>query len=328
MPKYSVVVPVYNVESYLEECVNSVLNQKVTDFEIILVDDGSTDQSGTMCDRFALRDDRVKAIHQQNSGQSIARLNGVKHSTGDYIIFLDSDDYWLDCLLETVDNAIERFGCDMLVFRLQRGDEICHDFFCGNKPLVTLDDYFSVSLAESGMNPLTLKVFAAKLFENVDMSRFLHLRNSEDLVLSTMLAKQAKHISYITDVLYYYRPNDNSITHNLNVNAMDEFIVSRDVLWSELACLGLDTPKNKKVLYSAFLRRAADYVFQVSNSALPKKEKIILFDKVCHTNIFSQSMSSVDLSQLGKAKQLRLKLLSLRRYTILILLDKIKSRVI
>ena len=91
----SVIVPVYNAGEYLEKCVNSILNQTFTDFELILVDDGSTDASGSMCDEFAQKDSRVKVIHQSNAGSSAARNVGIKASSGAFLSFVDSDD-WLD----------------------------------------------------------------------------------------------------------------------------------------------------------------------------------------------------------------------------------------
>lgn len=90
---FSIVVPVYNVEKYLRECVDSILGQNFQDFELILVDDGSKDGSPQICDEYARKDSRVNVIHQKNLGQSAARNNGVKISRGEYIIFLDSDDY-------------------------------------------------------------------------------------------------------------------------------------------------------------------------------------------------------------------------------------------
>ncbi|MBQ8027599.1 MAG: glycosyltransferase [Clostridia bacterium] len=326
-PKFSVVVPVYKAEDYIEQCITSVLSQNETDLELILVDDGSPDESGHICDRFALRDSRVKVIHQQNAGHLAARMSGVSKACGDHILFLDSDDYWYDGLLKTVSDKVDEFGCEVLVFRLKRGEEICHDFFGGERENITHEDYFSVSLAESGMNSLVIKAFSRRLFENVDISSFSQLRNSEDLVLSTLLIRSAKHISYIPDVLYYYRPNENSITNNLNKKALDEFVVSRGILWAELEKLGLDNIDNKKVLYSGFLRRAADHVFQVSVSSMSYAEKTECFDQICRMDIFAEAMKNVDLSQFGKAKQLRLRLLSCGRYKTLLMLDKIRKTV-
>lgn len=94
MLKFSIIVPVYNVEAYLDECIQSVLEQTYTDFELILVDDGSKDNSGTICDRWAQHDSRVFVVHKQNGGLSSARNEGLRHITGQYVMFLDSDDYW------------------------------------------------------------------------------------------------------------------------------------------------------------------------------------------------------------------------------------------
>lgn len=98
----SVVIPVYNVFPYLERCIQSVLNQTYKDLEIILIDDGSTDESGALCDKYANQDTRIHAFHQKNMGLSAARNAGIRNSSGDYIVFMDSDDEWL------IPNGIEQ----------------------------------------------------------------------------------------------------------------------------------------------------------------------------------------------------------------------------
>ena len=102
MPEISVIVPVYKVEPYLRRCVDSVLAQTYGGFELILVDDGSPDNCGAICDRYATRDDRIRVIHQENAGQGKARNVGMDQAVGKYIIFLDSDDYWLPATLKTL----------------------------------------------------------------------------------------------------------------------------------------------------------------------------------------------------------------------------------
>lgn len=94
-PKISIIVPVYNVEQYLENCINSVLNQSFRNFQLILVDDGSKDSSGEICDRFVQKDSRVKVIHKSNAGVSAARNAGIDIATGQFICFIDSDD-WIE----------------------------------------------------------------------------------------------------------------------------------------------------------------------------------------------------------------------------------------
>ena len=115
--KVSVVIPVYNVKPYLERCVNSVLRQTYKDLEIILVDDGSTDGSGELCNDIATRDHRIRVIHQENQGLSGARNTGIQQATGEYIIFLDSDDKWLlDYGIETLVNHSDD-DTDLIMFK-------------------------------------------------------------------------------------------------------------------------------------------------------------------------------------------------------------------
>ena len=92
MPKISIIVPVYNTEKYISNCIESILKQKEKDFELLLIDDGSKDQSGRICDTYATKDDRIKVIHKKNGGVSSARNLGIDHAKGEMIFFIDSDD--------------------------------------------------------------------------------------------------------------------------------------------------------------------------------------------------------------------------------------------
>lgn len=112
--KVSVVVPVYNVEKYLRSCINSILSQSLRDLELILVDDGSPDHSGLICDEFAVVDDRVKVIHKKNAGVGAARNDGLRQATGDWIIFGDSDDWFEVDALEKLVAYGEETGADVV----------------------------------------------------------------------------------------------------------------------------------------------------------------------------------------------------------------------
>ncbi len=114
MCKISIVVPVYNVEDYLDECVRSLIDQTLGNIEIILVDDGSTDSSGAMCDRYAEQDTRVVALHKANGGQSSARNMGVEKACGEYILFVDSDDYIRLDTCQTFFEWAEKSGADIV----------------------------------------------------------------------------------------------------------------------------------------------------------------------------------------------------------------------
>ncbi len=112
----SVIIPVYNVEEYLRECVDSVLNQTFRDFEVILVNDGSTDSSGEICDEYVEKDERVTVIHQKNGGLSVARNTGLSEANGKYVYFLDSDDYISGNALEILLNIAKKDKSDIVFF--------------------------------------------------------------------------------------------------------------------------------------------------------------------------------------------------------------------
>ena len=114
MPKFSVIIPVYNLEKYLRECLDSVVQQSFKDIEIICIDDGSTDNSGEIIDEYGKNDNRFKIIHQQNQGESVARNNGMKLAESEYITFLDQDDYWHKDTLKTLYEQLTGNDLDML----------------------------------------------------------------------------------------------------------------------------------------------------------------------------------------------------------------------
>ena len=110
MPQISIIIPVYKAEKFLNKCVDSILSQSFSDFELILVDDGSPDGSGAICDAYAQKDNRVRVIHQQNQGQSVARNNAMEQMTGTWVMFVDSDDWMHPRTLELLFNAVQEKG--------------------------------------------------------------------------------------------------------------------------------------------------------------------------------------------------------------------------
>ena len=118
MVDISVVVPVYNTEKYLHKCIESILNQTFRNIEVILIDDGSVDGSGSICDEYKIKDERVKVFHQPNSGVSVARNKGIIESTGNYICFVDSDDYIDGDYFEKAMEYIYGYNHDILINNL------------------------------------------------------------------------------------------------------------------------------------------------------------------------------------------------------------------
>ena len=113
--KVSIIIPIYNVEKYIEKCLNTIINQTYKNIEIILIDDGSTDKSSNICDKYSKIDERIKVIHKQNEGVSIARNDGIELSTGKYIVFIDPDDYVSKNHIETLYSCININNVDLVI---------------------------------------------------------------------------------------------------------------------------------------------------------------------------------------------------------------------
>ena len=149
---FSIIIPVYNVEKYLRECVDNLLEQDFHDFEVILVDDGATDSSGAICDEYAENSEKVKVIHQKNAGQAVARNAGTEIAQGEYVIYIDSDDYICSkyFLQRIYDKA--QGGADVICYKYKK-------YFENSKKFSEINSSFSVYISNStnGIGSLVLK---------------------------------------------------------------------------------------------------------------------------------------------------------------------------
>lgn len=229
---FSVLVPVYNVEEYVAECIESVLNQNYSFLELILVDDGSTDHSGEICDQYGRIDQRIKVFHKTNQGLLHTRRYAIDKASGDYYVFLDSDDMIKKEALETIAQKIEGYQCDCLIYgyeKVQNGiivsktediEEACEN----DKRKI-----YRKCLLSTDMNSLCRKAVKANVFHDFDYSLYYHIQHSEDLLQSLEIYKNSKSIAFINDKLYIYRTNPNSITQKKEKQRID-FTVREKVL--------------------------------------------------------------------------------------------------
>lgn len=221
--KYSFIVPIYNVEKYLNKCIDSLLAQTYKEFEILLIDDGSTDSSGAIADMYGKRWSQIIRVeHQVNKGLGGARNTGIELAKGDYLVMVDSDDYVSECLLEVVDRYLTQYDNDLLIFdyiveeengsqRIQR----LHDITAYTS--ITPKQY--IFEAPAAWN----KVYRASLFKETGI-RFPERIFYEDLATSPCLAIHAANIGVIEEALYYYIQRGTSIMHTSNTQRMTEII--------------------------------------------------------------------------------------------------------
>jgi glycosyltransferase involved in cell wall biosynthesis len=238
--KVSFILPIYNVEKYLGECVESILQQTYRDFEVVLVDDGSPDNSPALCDAYAEKDSRVRVVHKQNGGLSDARNAGLAVAKGDYVIFVDSDDFWvgkdsLQQLMEVVDAHPE---CDFISFN-------CSYYYQNTKTYkkwVAFDEKLAIptdkdtamrSLVASGTMPMSacLKVISRKSLLDMGLV-FQKGILSEDIPWFINLLEGSKKCMFVNHYVYAYRQNvSGSITHS---GGERSFNCLFDILKSEL----------------------------------------------------------------------------------------------
>lgn len=220
----SIIVPVYKVEKYLCECVNSILAQTFKDIEVILVDDGSPDSSPAICDEFASKDTRVRVIHKQNGGLSDARNVGINEASGDYIAFIDSDDIiekeMMESLLMVAQNEkADIVGCESETFTSDGTTKpIYHS--SSEKQVFSSTDYLESLFFNRTDCSVCNKLFHRNAINN---SRFVKGRNNEDIIFLSELLHKCSRIVQINKCFYHYRVTEGSITHVFNERSLDQY---------------------------------------------------------------------------------------------------------
>lgn len=248
----SVIIPVYNVEKYLKRCVESVLRQTYRNLEIWLVDDGATDCSGMMCDEFAQKDTRIRVIHKENGGLSDARNVAIDKMTGQYVTFIDSDDYVSENFIERLYMNIRKYAAEIAICRhisTKKSDEQC---ILGNCiEIFTKEEALEELLYQKKFNTSAwAKLYKSSLFENV---RYPKGKLFEDICTTDLLINRAQQIVFDSSILYFYYQGEVSIVRSsFNLRKLD-YVENAKVM--------------QQFIYNnyPFLKQAADFRFLWAN---------------------------------------------------------------
>lgn len=221
MPELSIIVPIYNVEKYLERCIKSILNQTYNNFELILVNDGSTDGSGIICEKYSGFDHRIRVIHKNNGGVSSARNMGIDNANGKYIGFIDPDDYINKYMYEILISIINRNGSDMVISDYYKIDEDNIDDKTLNMP-INIDNLEVHSInGDEAIDKLfdcgEKFIFAwNKLYKSClfDKLRYEEGKIYEDEFIAHRILYKCKYISVVDEKLYFYVQRKGSIVNS------------------------------------------------------------------------------------------------------------------
>ena len=308
MIKVSVIVPVYKVEQYLKECVDSIVGQTYPDIEIILVDDGSPDSCPSICDEYTAQDNRIKVIHQENAGLSQARNAGIKAATGDYLLFVDSDDKLADCdvvqnladFLQQTKSTVTYCGC---IHRLDKNNLLIKKELPQQEDLL-LTPVELIDYSRKNRCYLAAWTFIAQRKFVLENSVFFIqdlIHEDTEWVPRLLCADKNIKINVYTKPFYIYRNTPNSITNTFNQNRIDSLCMTLKILVQKINeepanlflkkwfnntlyylfyCFEHDCHENTPLYQSNI--QSIKHLFKNNNKILTPKNKILyLFIIIC-----------------------------------------------
>lgn len=297
IPKVSIIVPIYNVEKYLDRCIQSLVNQTLNDIEIILVDDGSPDNCPQMCDEYAQKDNRIKVIHKQNAGLGYARNSGLDIATGEYVAFVDSDDYvdtsmYKKLYNETINHKYDIVYCGFIVEKKDKSTytentkdrdlkdsneilELCRNMIACN---VGVKEERSESMA------VWHGIYKKEIIDKHNV-KFESERNilSEDIVFDAIFIPLCKSIRTIQDALYIHCFNNESLSKTFNANKIEKNIYLYYRLNEITKAYGLNNFNLNIVRF--FIGYNRSFFRSIFNSNIDNKKE--LCEKIFNLNIWN-----------------------------------------
>ena len=284
----SIIIPIYNVETYLQRCIDSIINQSYKNIEIILVDDGSTDSCSTICDEYLKKDKRIKVVHKKNGGLSDARNAGIKIATGKYITFIDGDDYIDTLFAERLYKAAVSTNSDIVCCGIKVVYEDTkpqkHNLFDKFISLTNIDALKNMLYQKNITNSACAKLYKIDLFNNI---KFPFGKICEDLATTYRLFYEASNISFTKSAYYYYYQRSDSIIHKkFNINRM----IGLDFAKEETNFIKINCPKlikaaiNREFMECYYIIKNIplndNYKNEISEikSTINKRRIIVLFD--------------------------------------------------
>lgn len=303
--KFSIIVPIYKVEKYIKECVESIVAQSYSDIEIILVDDGSPDNCPKICDDFAKKDGRIKVIHKANGGLISARKAGLKASTGEYVCFVDGDDWIEPDMYENIAEAIEKTQADCVItqfyfdypenprkseYKLARKfytrEEIEKEIF----PTMLFDgEYYRF-----GIYPCCwTKVFKREILEKHLTDTDDRIRMGEDIAFTYPCIMECQSLAFIDKALYHYRINNESMTKAYDPILQDIIMLPYEALTKKSKALGVDL-SNQLPYYLLYL---VNFVIRNEaniNNPKSKEERNAVLENLVKNDEIAKSMDKIN----------------------------------
>ena len=326
----SIVVPVYNVEKYLNRCIDSIVSQTYRTLEIILVDDGSADNSGSICDKYAGKDVRIKVIHKNNGGLGFARNSGLDIATGKYVTFIDGDDYIGKTHIEEMYALIQNTKTDTCMgghTKVYANKEVLHKNVCAGK--VYKNDVKAEILprmcgaSPKGEDYIEMSVCMVLLSNEIIKEhhlRFVSEREyvSEDLVFDFEYYPVSKGVCISQQVDYYYCDNEGSLTTKYRPDRFDSQIKLYEMLCKKAKSLGIEKQCTERlqntVLAIARYSVKLEYKFEKQNGKQIARENV---KRICENETLKNIFGEYDDSQIKVTSKIVNSLIKRKKYMLL-----------
>lgn len=296
--RFSIVVLAYNLEDYIEQCLDSIRNQTFADYEVWVVNDGSSDRTEEICTRYSQIDNRFHLITHTNRGQLLSRIAGFQKAKGEYYLCIDGDDYW-DCnLLSTVDQYLQKKPSELAIYGYRSvadgviNHTVEHLFLDGKVFNVKDKQEILAKLADGGpINEMWVKVISAELFNRITINfeSYGYLRKAEDLFYSLFLVQEANTILYIDRVLYNYRTRPGSIINSFRPEELNDMLFVKSYIEHWIETAGIASDMQYRRFYDNVYFYFAHYIYRCGLSEFTNKKKMQILKRVKEEKLFKRS---------------------------------------
>lgn len=314
-PLLSIIVPVYKSEAYLYQCINSILSQSFYDYELLLIDDGSPDNSGNICEEFASNDTRIKVIHTENRGVSAARNTGIKNAKGEYVTFVDSDDIIShDTYSCNMDILLSDRSIDLLEYPVYVHYQSAEEYIwkIEDKHVHGLRETFIYWIKTKGYlrSYLCNKIFKRELFKDIS---FPYKKTFEDTFITPLIVERTHHIYFSSYGLYYYYSRDNSITKRGMYSDFCNLLEANISIWKHLEYYP-ELMAERDQLYLCSVDVLID-IYRITKEDITNIPKI---EEIKKLRFSLQRLFSLNIPLFVKFKNITLSLFGLERHCRLI----------
>lgn len=324
--RFSVNIPVYNTSKYIPKCLDSILNQTFTDFEIIIVNDGSTDNSEQVCKSYT--DPRIRYYYKDNEGPVLTRRYSIDRAEGEYCLFIDSDDFVEPDYLETVDRIIREENCDIVncSFKMVYSDRYENAImpwyekkvFCGD----TMKDFRKMFFTNNGLNSICTKIFKTELIKSdkTDFRKFSDIRSGEDIIQTFYPVFNCEKIVYCPECFYCYRQNEASITQIARTDRYKDVFRVRGEIYDRLNRDGLFLDEYKTGFSNLVIKALTQCIKEIARSDIDIRKKAEIYEDIAGSDFYEKMIENFDASSLDIKNRLVYKLFSGKKYKTLVAL--------